>query len=392
MYDIILKEGLIVDPGQGLHEIGSVAVKDGRIAALGKNVSGTEAEQVFDMRGKILSPGLIDLHCHAAPAFTFLGVPPDEVGLNTGVTLLCDGGSSGPANFEALRRLVIEPAQTDMVCFLHIAKAGLIALPEIHTPHEIDIEACRQVAEANPDLVRGIKVRAIGTLAEGVGIQAVETAKKLAADLSLPLVVHIGDGRERVPGDTLDDFSRAAASLLEKGDVLCHYLTWETGGLVQKNGTIYPELFAARRRGVVLDACHGSVHFNFTIARVALAAGLFPDILSTDMAVMNLPFNQSLAVLMSKFLNLGLTLDQVIAMTTLNPAKVLGEEERRGSLRPGMPADITVTELLEGDYLFSDGKGRETLHGTRLLEPRMVFKGGRMRPAYSRYHIPPVFV
>jgi len=392
MYDVLLKDGEIIDPAQKMHATGSVAIQDRRIAAVGTNLRVEEAKTVFDLRGKIISPGLIDLHCHATFGFARLGVPPDEVGLNTGVTLLGDGGTAGAANFDALRRLIIQPAKTDFVCFLNLATAGLITLPEIFGPHDIDVEFSKRVVEANRDLIRGIKVRAIQPLAEGLGIKGIEAAKKLATDMGLPLMVHIGETRPRMEKDWMDDFSRSAVSLLEQGDILSHYLTWEPGGMILKDGTIYPELEAAKKRGVYLDSCHGLNHFSFSVARLGLSRGFIPSIISTDMAILGLPVNQSLSVLMSKFLNLGLSLDQVIEMTTLNPAKAIGEEGTRGTLKIGNLADITVLDLLQGDYLFSDGKGGESLRGSLLLEPRMVFKSGEMRPAYSRYHIPPLFV
>lgn len=392
MYDVLLKDAEIIDPAQKIHASGSVAIQDRRIAAVGSNIPIGEAKTVFDLRGKIISPGLIDLHCHAALGFARLGVPPDEVGLNTGVTLLGDGGTAGAANFDALRRLIIQPAKTDFVCFLNLATAGLIDMPEILGPHDIDVELSKRVVESNRDLIRGIKVRAIQPLAEGLGIKGIEAAKKLATDMGLPLMVHIGETRPRMEKDWMDDFSRSAVSLLEQGDILSHYLTWEPGGMILKDGTIYPELEAAKKRGVYLDSCHGLNHFSFSVARLGLSRGFIPSIISTDMAILGLPVNQSLSVLMSKFLNLGLSLDQVIEMTTLNPAKAIGEEGTRGTLKIGNLADITVLDLLQGDYLFSDGKGGESLRGSLLLEPRMVFKSGEMRPAYSRYHIPPLFV
>ena len=157
-------------------------------------------------------------------------------------------------------------------------------------------------------------------MAETLGIDAIEIAKKLAADMDLPLMMHIGETRERVPADKMDDFSRAAVSLMENGDILSHYLTWEPGGMILKDGTVYPELEAAQKRGVVLDSSHGVNHFSFTVARHAIEKGLLPTVISTDMVTTVLPAAQSLAVVMSKFLNWGLTLDQVIEMTTINPA------------------------------------------------------------------------
>ncbi len=391
MYDVVLKDGEIIDPSRNLHFVGSVALENGRIAAVGPNVPLDQGKTVFDMRGKIISPGLIDLHCHAVSGFASLGVPADEAGLDTGVTLLGDGGSAGAANFDALRRLIIQEARTEFVCFLNLATTGLAVMPEIFGSHDIDPELSRSVVESNRDLIRGIKVRAIQPLAEGLGLKGIEAAKKLARDVGLPLMVHIGQTRPRLEKDWMDDFSRSTVSLLEKGDILSHYLTWEPGGMILRDGTVYPELEAAQKRGVYLDCCHGLNHFSFPIARHALAKGFLPSIISTDMGVRGLPAVQSLAVLMSKFLNLGLTLDQVIKMTTRNPARAIGEGDRRGTLNAGIPADITVLELRKGDFLFSDGTGGESLRGEILLEPRMVFKAGKLYPAHSRYHIPPVF-
>ena len=391
MYDVLLKEGEIIDPAQKMHGAGFVAIQDGKIAALGAKLPAMEARIVLDMRGKIISPGLIDLHCHASFGFALLGVPADEAGVDTGVTLLGDGGSAGAANFEAFRRLVVQPARTPVYCFLNLAKTGLISMPEIFSPHEIDLELSKRVVEANREIIRGIKVRAIQPLAEGVGVKGIEMAKKLAADLRLPLMIHIGETRDRMEKDWMDDFSRSAVSLLEKGDILSHFLTWETGGMILPDGTVYPELEAARKRGVYLDSCHGMNHFSFAVARHALAQGFIPQIISTDLSFVNTSVTQSLPVTMSKFLNLGLSLDQVIEMTTVNPARAIAEEGRRGSLKVGNPADITILEAVKGDFLFSDGKGRGSLRGALLLEPRMVFQAGEMRPAYSRYQLPPVF-
>jgi len=391
MFQILLKGGLLIDPSQGIHKKGSVAIRDGKIVAVGEDSSEAEAEKVFNMEGKIIAPGLIDIHCHPAAGFSWLGVPADEIGLNSGVTLLCDGGTSGAANFEALRLFIVEPAKTDIFCFLNLSNTGLIALPEIWCEQNIDLDSSKQVIEANVDIIKGVKIRAVQSVADGLGIQGIELAKKLAKDVNLPLMMHVGETRRRIPGDKMDDFSRAAVSLLEQGDILSHYLTWEPGGMILKDGTVYPELEAARKRGVVLDSCHGLNHFSFTIAHHAIAKGLIPTVISTDMALMVLPAAQSLAVVMSKFINMGLSVDQVIEMTTINPAKALGEEKKRGSLTPGMSADITVMELMQGDYTFCDGTGGEVIHGEVLLEPRMVFKAGEGMPAYSRYHIPPLY-
>ena len=391
MFDILLKSGLIIDPSQAIHGEGSVAIQDGKIRAVGKNLPDGEATKIFDMRGKIIVPGLIDIHCHPVKGFWELGVPADEFGLNSGVTLLGDAGSAGPANFEALRLFIVERARTDILCFLNLSNTGLVKIPELCSERDFDVDRCKRTIEVHADIIKGIKVRCVQALAEGPGMKAIEGAKKLATDCRVPLMLHIGETRKRVPADRMDDFSRAAVALLEKGDILSHYLTWEPGGMILKDGTVYPELGAAHKRGVFLDSCHGLNHFSFTIARHAVSAGLIPSIISTDMVSIVRSAAQSLTVVMSKFINLGLTVEQVIEMTTVNPARALGEEGRRGSLKPGMAADITVLELTKGDYCFVDGTGGERMQGGRLLEPRMVLKRGEPMPAYSGYHIPPVY-
>jgi len=391
MFDILLKDGWIIDPSQGINGKGSVAIQDGKIRAVGENLLEGEAKKIFDMRGKIIVPGLIDIHCHPVKGFAELGVPADEIGVNSGVTLLGDGGSAGPANFEALRLFIVKRARTDILCFLNLSNTGLVKMPEICSENDFDIDRCKRAVEVHADLIQGIKVRCVQALAEGVGIKAIEAAKRLANDCHLALMLHIGETRKRVPEDKMDDFSRAAVALLEKGDILSHYLTWEPGGMILEDGTVYPELHAARKRGVFLDSCHGLNHFSFRIARHAITKGLIPSIISTDMASMVRSAAQSLTVVMSKFINLGLTVEQVIEMTTINPARAVREENRRGSLKPGMVADITVLELTKGDYRFGDGTGGEIMQGDRLLEPRMVFKGGEPLPAYSGYHVPPAY-
>lgn len=389
MFDILLKDGLVIDPSQMIHKVCSIAIGDGKIVAVGEDILEAGAKKVFNMEGKIISPGLIDIHCHPVVGFASFGVPEDEIGLNSGVTLLCDGGSSGAANFEAMRLFIIDSARTDIVCFLNLSDTGLIKVPEIWCEQNIDIDHSRRVIEDNGDIIKGIKIRAVQPVAEGLGIKAIEMAKKLASEVRLPLMMHVGEARKRIPNDRMDDFSRAAVSLLEEGDILSHYLTWEPGGMILKDGTVYPELERALERGVILDSSHGLNHFSFTIARIAIAKGIIPAVISTDLCSPVLSVAPSLAVVMSKFISLGLSLDQVIEKTTINPAKALKEDGRRGSLKPGMPADITVMELKKSDYIFRDGTGGETIHGEVLLEPRMVLKAGEMMPAYSRYYIPP---
>ncbi len=389
-YDILLKDGVIVDPSQGLHKKASVALKDGKIAAIGENLSEDDALSTFELQGKIVTPGLIDLHCHVDSDFSFLGLPADEIGIETGSTLVCDAGTAGFSNFRMFRtNLENKKPKTEVFCFLNLARTGMISLPEIRSVEDFDVKRSRDVIEENRDLIKGVKIRAVEPLAKGVGLRAVEDAKRLAESVGLPLMLHVGESRPRKgERDPLDQFSREAVSMLGKGDILSHYLTWEPGRMILEDGAVYPELPEAKKRGVILDACHGLNHFCFDVVRHAIEQGLIPTVISSDLASIVKPTAQSLPVIMSKLINLGLSLDQVVEMTTINPAKALNEEANRGSLKPGKTADITIMELVEGRFRFIDRRGGDFMTGDRLLEARMVFKSGHPHPAWSRYHIP----
>jgi len=391
MYDVIIRGGDLIDPAQGIHGVQSLAITEGKIAAIGSQIIEEKAKKIIDAKGKIITPGLIDIHCHPVAGLTFFGVPADEVGINNGVALVCDGGSAGSSNFSTLREFVFAHAKTDWFCFLNVAKTGLIKFPEIVTQYDVDLNETRRVVENNRGVIKGLKIRAIQALAEGLGIKIIEASKKLANDLKVPVMLHLGEIRERVENDKMDEFSRAAVSLLEARDILLHYATWAAGGMILKNGTIYRELEAAQKRGVLLDPSPGMNNFSFAAVRHGLSKGIIPDVISTDISTMGLLVLQSLPVVMSKFLCLGLSLDQVVRMTTINAARALSEDGKRGTLKPGMDADISIFELLKGDYLFGDGGGRGSLRGDSLLEPRMVFKAGKAMPAYSNYHVPPLF-
>ncbi|NNG01168.1 MAG: amidohydrolase family protein [Desulfobacteraceae bacterium] len=384
MYDLLLKSGLVIDPANDIHEVRDVAVKNGKVAIVEKNITHTESRTVVPVHGRLVTPGLIDVHCHLGNGSRPVNADPDLIGIHSGVTLLCDGGTTGAANFNYFRGLAAGKAKTDLVCFLNLAVNGMVKDPEITGDGDIDIEATKNVIEANRDVIKGIKLRAVTGLSENIGIIAIETAKKLATEVNLPLMLHIGEPRTRVENDALDCYSRESVGLLEKGDIISHFMRMSSGGLVLEDGTVYPELIAARKRGVVLDSCHGMGNFSFAAAEIAIRNGLVPDVISTDMGYASQPIVQSLLVTMSKVLNMGLTIDQVVAMTTINPANAIGEDTRFGSLTPGSMANVLVMENVEGDYLFSDGYGGGRLQGTQLLEPRLILKNGISIPCLSR--------
>jgi len=389
MYELLIKGGVLIDPAQEIHDRRDIGVSQGEIVGLNYDIAPSEAEKVIDAKGKIVAPGLIDIHVHVAEVITPIGVVPDEAGVLSGVTTLCDAGSTGYANFPGFQKFVISQARTDVFCFLHVIPVGLATTPELWGSYAIDPEATLKVIEDNRNVIKGVKIRAIGAAIEEAGFGMVRVAKSIATDAGLPLVVHIGiDPWEKTPPETVGAFTRELLDLLDKGDILAHVFTPKIGGVIQADGTVAPELKEAMKRGVVLDVANAASNFRFEVAKKGLEQGILPTILSTDLTATTFDRRAvlSLLVTMSKFLALGLSLHQVIQMTTINPARALKEEYRRGSLQIGMPADISILELVEGDFLFFDNLEENTsLKGTHLLIPKLTLKSGVEIEAYSRF-------
>ncbi len=387
MYDLLIKNAHLVDKSENINQIGSVAVRNGKIEKVCMQNSVYDSETIIDARGLYLSAGLIDLHCHPVAELCDLGAEADRVGIECGVSTLCDGGSAGCDTFMAMEKLVIDKSITEIFSFLNIARTGLVKIPEISHISDINIEKTKKIIASKPDRIKGVKVRVVESLEKTVGIEAVKIAKEIAVKFGLPLMMHIGESRKRKPSDTMDSFSRNAVSYLEEGDILSHYLTWEAGGLIFENGQVDRALELAIDRGVALDSCHGLNHFSSKIAKIAIDKGILPTIISTDMSAPSAAVVQSLAVVMSKFLNMGLSIDDIINMTSYNPAKLLKIDNTSGSLKIGKAANMFIFSIEDGNYCFKDGNSGETVTGEKLIEPRMTILRGKTYPAYSNYHL-----
>ena len=372
MYDLVIKGGRVIDPLQKIDGLMDVAVSGGKIAGVLPDIPPGEAGTQIDAAGKIVTPGLIDLHTHVYDGFLRNGANPDVVGVNQGVTTVVDGGSAGHALFAGFPRYVIPAARTTIYCFLHIGSFGLAVIPELTCPDEINTDATEAVIRNNPDLIKGVKIRIVGRLIASEGIAVVKTAQKTAKKLHLPLMVHIGDPNRWVS----PSLTRELLPLMEKGDILSHFCTGQLGSPLGEDGRELPELIAARDRGVVLDVANGINNFSYATSRIMLAHGLPPTTISTDVTKMSVTGPvYGLTVTLSKFLELGLPLEEMIAMTTANPAKAIGIDDRKGSLKPGMDADISILEIQSGQWLLPDSPG-EILNVTRLIRPHMTVKAG----------------
>lgn len=386
MYDCLLKGANVVDPSQRLDGIFDIAIREGKIARIDADIPAKDASVIYALAGKIVTPGLIDAHCHPSLNFSDHSVLPDEAGVNSGVLLVNDAGSAGAANFQTLRHLYYGRVKSAMTFFLNVASSGLIHSPEIRSLHDIDIKLLKSVVERNKDVIKGLKLRALEPLM-AIPADVVQLALDTAAELNLPLMVHIGDFRARTANDPLDAFSRSVVKRLRRGDIISHYMTWRPGGMVLPSGQIFPELKEAKERGVILDSSHGKNNFSFKVAEVLLANGLGPDVITTDLSSMGVDCVQSLLVTMSKFINLGMPLGEVVAATTCRAAQALGIADEWGSLNVGRHADISVLENVAGDFAFFDGVAGNSRKGTCLLEPRLVIRNGEVLPCRSYYHL-----
>lgn len=374
MYDLVLKGGTVIDPSVGLHGVNDIAVQDGKIARIAAAIPHEEARRVHDVVGKIVTPGLIDLHAHVFDGFTGNGVHPDLGGVHAGVTTVVDAGSAGSATFEGFPRHIIPHCKTEIIPFLHICQTGLATSPDIIAESSINLDATLRVTHQYPHLIAGIKARMVSPALEILGMEMPRLAKRAARESGIKLMVHIGDTEKRYDPNVI----RSLLPLLEEGDILTHYFTANPGGVLDANGKLVPEAREAAGRGVWLDTAHGRMNFSFDVGRRIIDQGLLPHCISTDLTVPGrLLTVHSMTEMMTRFLGLGFTLEQVVTMCTENPAKAIGQAHRLGSLAVDRQADISVLELTEGDWVVYDVLGT-SLRVQQSFAPFLTVKRGEV--------------
>ena len=371
-WDLVLTGGRVVDPSTGHDAVADVAFANGKIAAIGPGL-GADGHDVHDVAGRLVTPGLIDLHTHVYWGGTSLGIDADAYARSSAVTTSIDTGSAGPGNFAGFRRHVIEPSGARILAYLHVSFAGIYGFsPRIMVGESHDFrlmapqEAAKVIAE-NLDVIIGIKVR-IGRHASGPqGIAPLDVAMELAEETGLPIMCHIDE-----PPPSYE----AVVSRLRCGDVLTHCFRPFPNAPVTGQGMIKPEIVAARERGVIFDIGHGMGSFSYRTARAMLAGGFPPDTISSDVHAFCIDgpaYDQ--VTTMSKFLALGMPLDQVVAASTVNAAKAIGRPEL-GTFTPGAVGDASVLTLDAGDVALEDAEG-EVLHAGRRLSAAGVVIGGK---------------
>ena len=350
-YDLLITGGRVIDPGQNLSAVRDVALLHGRVARIDRNIPHAQARSVFDATDKIVTPGLIDLHSHVYEHGTPLGVNPDRVGIEAGVTTIVDCGTTGAAMFPGFRRFVIDGARTRIYALLNISTAGCCTDEIYLDPRLIDINAARAVIEEHRDLILGLKVRVRGRHADlEHDISVMTTARELADEMGIPIMMHWSTEPDLL-------------AILKRGDILTHPFNPPSqnqanvfgSGMTQAD-QVLPQILELRDRGIYADGQLGTTHHSWEISEKAARQGWFPDAISTDVARYPDGTPASVLLPMSQYLYLGLSLEQVIERVTATPAAMLNYPETVGSLEPGSPADVAILELKEGRFTFSDGR------------------------------------
>lgn len=372
-YELILRGGRVIDPSQKIDGVMDVAFANGKVAAIAKSLEVPQGCDVRDVSGRIVSPGLIDLHTHVYWGGTSLGIDAEEFCRTSGVTTAVDTGSAGPGNFMGFRRHVIEKSEVRILAYLHVSFAGIYAFSntimvgESEEARMLAPADCVEVAEKNRDVLVGIKIR-VGRHSSGTnGWNALKMALEVADQVGMPLMCHIDH-----PPPSYED----VIDMLRPGDVLTHAFRPFPNTPANAQGKVKPQVLAARKRGVYFDIGHGKGSFAFKTARAMLANGFEPDVISSDVHTLciNGPaFDQ--VTTMSKFLCMGMPLDRVIAASTVNAAAAMKRPEL-GSLKPGSVGDATILSVDEGAYDYVDVVG-EHLPGRQKINSRGVVIAGK---------------
>jgi dihydroorotase len=365
-YDLIIKGGRVIDPSTGIDAVHDVAIAQGKIAAIEANIPG-DASETFDARGKIVAPGLIDIHTHAGKSKEG---PP--MCLQDGVTCWVDAGSGGADNIDQIAAVARGAPQIGRV-LVNIARTGVVTPSgELHDINSANVALAQGAIARNRDVVVGVKARLSNNVAGANDLEALRRAQEAAAPFNLPVMIHVGQNYSPL---------RSILALLKRGDIVTHMYAPGMNGILDDKGVLLPEVMAARRRGILFDFGNGVAdHFDWDTVEKATKQGLWPDTFSTDWNVMSKTSGVvDLPNVMSKFIMFGMPLTQIIACATVNAARMFPSFDDRGTLNVGAPADLAMMELREGSFEFLDNyKGVRS--GRQRLFPAGTVLAGKIVP------------
>ena len=377
-YDLVLRGGTLLDPGQGVYDRRDVPFKDGKVAAVAERIDPQTMEtsaEVIDVTGKLVTPGLVDLHGHFYHGGSPIDVDADEHCLSAGVTTGIDAGSAGWANYMTMRDYVFAAKRTRLLAFLHIGAVGLVLNHvlggELWDMRVADPDRTADTIKENPGFLLGVKVRMdANAVTYWEAREALRRARSAADKAGVKLMVHVS--RTPIPLPHILD-------VLGPGDIASHIFNGHPEGILDRTGNVRPEVKAAVQRGVVMDVAHAGVACDVEVARAGIRQGFFPTTISTDIHTPPpgwAPYQvYRLNDLVSKFHALGLPLEDAVAAGMMRPAKTLGLEKEIGSLALGMAADAAVFDQREGRFVWQDGSNH-TVDGTLRLDTFLTIRDG----------------
>jgi dihydroorotase len=373
-YDLLLTDGDVLDPAGGLKGRMDVGIAGGKIVEVGANLPQNEARRTISAKGRIVTPGLIDIHAHVFINAHDMGHRTDHFCRASGVTTLCDAGSTGSANFAGLRHMLDTEVHTRVRAFVNLSAIGITGTSRggelSHFPYA-DPEGCARTISENPDLAIGVKLRYGPNLVWEYTTEPVKMARKTASMCGVPLMIHITDSPIPLP-DILAEMA--------PGDIITHCYHGRAHGIMgQEKQFLLKEVVEAQRNGIIFDCAHGRNHFSFRMIEKALDQGFLPDTISTDLTMTSATYGPvwDLLTTMSKLLHFGMSLDDLVARATAAPAKILGYQGTVGTLKPGANADIAVLELRDGNFELTDSEG-STVTAKRRLLAQMTLRDGRV--------------
>jgi dihydroorotase len=391
-FDLVIKGGDVLDPSQSLRGRRDIGIRYGVIEAVEPDIPAARAVRTIDASGRLVTPGLVDLHAHVYPYGSAIGIPADELITLQCTTTCVSAGDAGASNFAGFRRFIVAQSRTRLYAFVHIANIGLtpFPLPELYELDYAQVDACARTVAENADIAIGVKVRMSDNIIAKHGAEPLRRSIQACemAGTGGKVMCHIG-GVENVA------LMIEILDLLRPGDILTHAYTGlpNLAGVftnVIQDGRLLPAALAAKQRGVVFDVGHGGGSFDFTVAEAAIAQGGTPDTISSDIHVVsgNTPGMPYLTSVMGKFMALGFTLEQVVTMATINPAKIINRAPKLGTLQVGAPGDVAIMELVEEPVSFVDTRNN-TRTGKAWLKPVQTVTAG---VAYGRPYASPFSV
>ncbi len=372
-FDLLIAGGTVLNPATGTKRQADLAVIGDRVKAIEANLPRENVRRVLDVRGCYVTPGLIDFHVHSYWGVNPYGFDADPICLAAGVTTAVDAGSAGPINFPGFRKLIHEQARTRMLGFIALAQHGVLNDPgELENLRFADPEAAARTVAENRSIGVGIKVRLHKKSVGDNGREALRLAIKAGDASRSPVMVHIGN-----TGISMEEI----VDTLRAGDIVTHCYTPQQPSIVNERARLRDAVRKAHERGVVFDVGHANGHFDFHLVRHAIGDGLSPDVISTDLHGRMGPDNPvvDMPTTLTKFLHLGLKLEQIIAACTINPARVIGWQDRLGSLEVGREADVAVLQLLDEPVALRDCVGNE-MNVNQRIAVRWTIRRGQVFP------------